>query len=86
MSLDITLYPPNVCLSLSASYYDIGGGDDLIFGSVYKINVYSIGSVQVGDNVSFNRTDARLVTQGNGQYYIIDEEKLFFKEDVEPLL
>lgn len=78
--MDISLYPPLICLSPSSSNQNLAG-TDIAFASVYKINMYSISIVQVGDNVSFPFTEARLVTEGTAQFYLIDESKLLFKEN-----
>lgn len=82
MAFDITLNPPNICLipAESQSGINIIKPDGLKFGSVYQINLNTT-TVDVGDVVLFNETKSILVTQGFGNYFIINENDLEFRDD-----
>lgn len=88
MPLEITLNPPQICLTPSTSSRNIvPESPDFIFGSVYKINAYTY-NCRVGDKLMFNKTLATLVTLHEGtvfpSYFIIDEADFKFKENPIP--
>jgi hypothetical protein len=76
-----TLYPPNVAVRAQASVRGFTVSSFFKFGNVNAIN-YACITTDIGASVMFKVSDAVLVTAPhNGDYYIIDEEKLIFKEN-----
>lgn len=76
-----TLYPPNVAVRAQTSVKGFAVSSFFRFGNVNAIN-YACITTDIGASVLFKVSDAILVTAPhNGDYYIIDEGKLVFKEN-----
>lgn len=86
MPFDVTPNPPNIALVLSSSPSGIlpQNEQESVFGSVYKINAYSIYNIRVGNIVMFNRTKATLVTLDTTTYFILDEADVDFTDNGTP--
>ncbi len=76
-----TLYPPQIALRAQTSIRGFTINSFYKFGNVNAVN-YACIRTDVGASVLFKVEDAVLVTAPhNGSYYIIDEDKIIFKEN-----
>lgn len=76
-----TLYPPQIALRVQTSRVGFTISSYYKFGNVNAVN-YACIKTDVGASVLFKLTDAVLVTAPhNGDYYLIDEDKIIFKEN-----
>ena len=76
-----TLYPPQIALRVQPSTVGFTISSYYKFGNVNAVN-YACITTDVGASVLFKLTDAVLVTAPhNGDYYLIDEDKIIFKEN-----
>ncbi len=79
-----TLYPPFVSLQQSQSIQGFSSvPQGFNFGVVDSVN-YANVITNVGASCLFEQKDAILVNVGNGDYYIVDEKKLIFREFILP--
>jgi hypothetical protein len=75
---------PQILLTQTTSalgiYIPVAG---LLFGDV--ANIYdTCDRYQIGDNVLFDPTDCILLREGGIDYYVVEEQKIFFSEYVAP--
>jgi len=76
-----TLYPPQIALRAQTSVRGFTISSFYKFGNVNAVN-YACITTDNGASVLFKVADAVLVTAPhNGDYYIIDEDKIIFKEN-----
>lgn len=76
-----TLYPPYVALREQSSVRGFTLQSFFKFGNVNAVN-YANQTTNIGASCLFVVSDAILVTAPhNGDYYIIDEAKLIFREN-----
>jgi hypothetical protein len=75
------LYPPQIALRAQTSVRGFTISSFYKFGNVNAVN-YACITTNIGASVLFKVDDAVLVTAPhNGDYYIIDEDKIIFKEN-----
>lgn len=76
-----TLYPPQIALRAQTTVRGFTISSYYKFGNVNAVN-YACITTDVGASVFFKVADAVLVTApNNGDYYLIDENKIIFKEN-----
>lgn len=81
---DLILNKPQILLTQSASalgiYVPVAG---LLFGQVE--NVYeTCDRYAIGDNVLFSPNDCIQLREGSVDYYLVEEQKVFFSEYLAP--
>lgn len=81
MAVSLTPHPPYVCLMVSSSPSGFVPTNPDVdeFGSIYKINIYSIG-LNVNDIVLFDKTKATFVSLNNDTYILVDESNIKFTD------
>jgi hypothetical protein len=78
------LQTPYVAVTLTGAVTDFTAlQEGYNFGTVDSIN-YLCDKAVVGDAVLFKQTEAKLITAGGVDYYIITDDNLFFKQIVPP--
>lgn len=75
-----TLYPPQIALKLQSSVREFTSDSFHKFGNVNAVN-YACIRTNVGASCFFALADAVIVTAFGANYYIIDEDKILFKEN-----
>lgn len=76
-----TLLPPQVALKLQSSVKGFSSDSFHKFGNVNAVN-YACITMNVGASVFFATDDAVIVTAFGASYYIIDEDKIKFRENL----